>query len=166
MNKQTKFTARGLSVLLGLLLVVGMFSGCSDGGGSSSQASSQASSQSSSAVSSTPQSSEAGGASSETAGASVKNITLQVVHQDGTKKDFDISTEAKILREALEQEKLVEGEESEFGLFVKTVDGETVDDANQEWWCLTKGGEMWNNGVDTTELSDGDAYEFTFTVGY
>ena len=44
--------------------------------------------------------------------------------------------------------------------------GETVDDANQEWWCLTKGGEMWNYGADATELSDGDTYELTFTVGY
>ena len=43
---------------------------------------------------------------------------------------------------------------------------ETVDDANQEWWCLTKGGEMWNYGADATELSDGDTYELTFTVGY
>ena len=89
-----------------------------------------------------------------------------MVHKDGSKKDFTITTEAENLRAALEQEKLVEGEESEFGLFVKTVDGETVNDADQEWWCLTKGGEMWNNGVDTTEISDGDAYEFTFTVGY
>ena len=46
------------------------------------------------------------------------------------------------------------------------VDGETVDDANQEWWCLTKGGEMWNYGAYATELSNGDTYELTFTVGY
>ena len=71
-----------------------------------------------------------------------------------------------VLREALEQEKLAEGEESSFGLFVKTVDGETVDDGNQEWWCLTKGGEMWNYGVDDTKIADGDAFEFTFTEGY
>ena len=73
---------------------------------------------------------------------------------------------AENLREALEQEKLAEGEESSFGLFVKTVDGETVDDGNQEWWCLTKGGEMWNYGVDDTKIADGDAFEFTFTEGY
>ena len=43
---------------------------------------------------------------------------------------------------------------------------ETVDDGNQEWWCLTKGGEMWNYGVDDTKIADGDAFEFTFTEGY
>ena len=44
--------------------------------------------------------------------------------------------------------------------------GRVADDAKQEWWCLTKGGEMWMNGVDTTEIADGDAYEFTLTVGW
>ena len=161
MNKQTKTTARGLSLLLGLLLVLGVFAGCSDG--NSSSATSQASS-TVSGEASAPASTAADSGSSESV--STKTITLQVVHKDKSKKDFEIATEAENLREALEQEKLIGGDESEFGLFVKTVDGETVDDANEEWWCLTKGGEMWNNGVDTTELSDGDAYEFTLTVGY
>ena len=49
---------------------------------------------------------------------------------------------------------------------VETVDGETADEGNQEWWCLTKGGEMWNYGVDDTQIEDGDAFEFTLTVGY
>ncbi len=95
-----------------------------------------------------------------------KTITLQVVHGDGTTKDFQVETDKGNLREALEQENLISGDEGEFGLFVKTVDGETVDDANQEWWCLTKGGEMWTNGVDSTEIADGDVFEFTLTVGY
>ena len=71
-----------------------------------------------------------------------------------------------LLRGALEQAALIAGEEGEYGLFVKTVDGVTANDANQEWWCLTKGGEMWNYGADATELSNGDTYELTFTVGY
>ncbi|MBQ5987536.1 MAG: DUF4430 domain-containing protein, partial [Clostridia bacterium] len=80
--------------------------------------------------------------------------------------EISIRTDAETLRGALEQESLIAGDEGEYGLFVKTVDGETADDAKQEWWCLTKGGEMWMNGVDTTEIADGDAYEFTLTVGW
>lgn len=95
-----------------------------------------------------------------------KAIALQVVHEDGSVKDFEITTSKGTLREALEDEGLIAGEEGDYGLFVKTVDGETVDGGKQEWWCLTKGGDMWNGGVDSTKVEDGDAFEFTFTVGY
>lgn len=106
------------------------------------------------------------GSGSSGEGGVAKTVTLQVVHGDGSTKDFEIKTDKATLGEALMDEGIIEGEESEYGLFVKTVDGETVDDGNQEWWCLTKGGETWPNGVDSTELADGDAFEFTLTVGY
>ena len=95
-----------------------------------------------------------------------KTITVEVVHKDGSSKDFTYHTDAEYLGEVLLAEGLVEGDEGEYGLMITTVDGETADDSNQEWWCLTKGGEMWNYGADSTELSDGDTYELTLTVGY
>lgn len=95
-----------------------------------------------------------------------KTIAVQVVHGDGSTKDFSVSTDAEYLRGALEQEGLVSGTESEYGLFVTTVDGETADDAAQEWWCFTKGGESLMTGVDTTPIADGERYEITLTVGW
>ena len=103
-------------------------------------------------------------AGEETTGS--KTITLTVVHGDGTSNDITVSTDAENLRDALEAEGIIAGEDSSYGMFVQTVDGETADDGEQEWWCLTKGGEMWNYGVDDTEIADGDVYEFTLTVGY
>lgn len=174
MNMKTtnKLTKNLGAVVLSLLMLVGVvtMAGCSSDNASSAASSkteSSASTQESSIASSgTDSSSSAADGSSSVDSVSTKTIQFQAVHKDGTKKDFTITTDAKTLREALEQEKLIEGEDGAYGLFVKTVDGETVDDANQEWWCLTKGGEMWSNGVDQTEIADGDAYEFTFTVGY
>lgn len=93
-------------------------------------------------------------------------ITLVVVHGDGSQKEYTIATDAVTLREALEQEGLVEGTESEWGLYVLTVDGETVDEAQQQWWCLTKDGEMSMTGVDDTVIADGEHYEFTLTTGW
>ena len=61
---------------------------------------------------------------------------------------------------------LIEGSESEYGLFVTKVDGIEADSANEEWWCLTKGGETVMTGVDSTPVADGDKFEFTLTVGY
>lgn len=96
-----------------------------------------------------------------------KQIAVEVVHGDGSTKDFDITTDSENLRGALEQEEgLVAGEESDYGLFVTTVDGETADAAAEQWWCFTKGGEMLTTGVDDTVIADGDHYEITLTEGY
>ena len=95
-----------------------------------------------------------------------KTITVEVTHGDGTVNTFEIHTDAEFLRGALEQENLVSGSETEYGLYMLTMDGETVDEANQEWWGYTKSGEQVNYGVDTCPIADGDHYEFTFNVGW
>ena len=95
-----------------------------------------------------------------------KTITVEVIGPDGTSQEFVIETDEEFLRGALEKENLISGDESEFGLFVKTVNGITANDANQEWWCFTKNGEMLMTGVDETPIADGDHFEITLTVGY
>ncbi|MEG2719171.1 MAG: DUF4430 domain-containing protein [Clostridia bacterium] len=95
--------------------------------------------------------------------AGAKQITLQVVGVDKQSKDFSISTDQAYLRGALEEQKLIAGEESQYGLFVKTVDGYTVDEGKQEWWCVTKGGAEVTTGVDTTPIADGDHFELTLS---
>ena len=95
-----------------------------------------------------------------------KTITLEVVHGDGTITSFTVLSEADSLRSALEQvDGLIDGEESPYGLMVYTVDGETADySRDQSWWCLTKGGEWIDTGVDDTMIADGEHYEFTYTT--
>ncbi len=51
-------------------------------------------------------------------------------------------------------------------LFITTVDGETADDSQQQWWCITKGGEMLMTGAGETPVADGETYELTLTTGY
>ena len=175
MKHVTATVKKSFALVLALVLALGM-TACGNGESSSSGAASSAASSevssvavSSEAVSSEGTSSEAAPEESaageeETAGS--KTITLTVVHGDGTSNDITVSTDAENLRDALEAEGIIAGEDSSYGMFVQTVDGETADDGEQEWWCLTKGGEMWNYGVDDTEIADGDVYEFTLTVGY
>jgi len=93
-------------------------------------------------------------------------ITVTVTDDKGENTVFTIETRHWYLRGALEQENLVQGDESEYGLFVTTVDGEGTDSDKQEWWCFTKGGEMMMTGVDDTLIADGDHYEIVFTVGW
>ena len=98
--------------------------------------------------------------------AGAKTLAIEVVHADGSKKELTVHTDAENLRAALESEGLIAGEESEYGLFVKTVDGETADDSKQQWWAVSKDGQMLDTGVDTTMISDGEHYEFTLTTGW
>lgn len=95
-----------------------------------------------------------------------KNITVDVVLADGTTKSYEIKTTAEFLRGALEEKNLVTGTESEFGLYVLTVDGVTADDTKQEWWSFTKSGETLTTGIDTTTIMNGDHFEITLTVGW
>lgn len=95
-----------------------------------------------------------------------KTIAVQVVLLDGESSDYTIQTDEEYLRGALESIDLIEGSESEYGLFVTTVNGVTVDDSKQQWWCFTQDGEMLMTGVDTTPIADGDHFEITLTEGY
>ncbi|MBQ9949274.1 MAG: DUF4430 domain-containing protein [Clostridia bacterium] len=96
-----------------------------------------------------------------------KQITVKVVDDKKQEEVFTITTKAEMLGDAVDEINLVQGEEGQYGMFMKTVNGVTVNDANQEWWCLTKnGGEEVMTGIDSTPIADGDTFEITFTVGY
>lgn len=96
----------------------------------------------------------------------MKNISVTVYHGDGTEKIFELSTTAQTLGEALNEAALIVGEEGPYGIYILTVDGETVDEAAQQWWCITRGGEQHNQGADETIIADGESYELTFKEGW
>lgn len=95
-----------------------------------------------------------------------KHITVEVVHKDESTKTFTYDTDAEYLGEVLVAEGLISGDESEFGLYVTTVDGETADySADQSWWALSINGEFAQTGADSTPVYDGDTYTWTYTIG-
>ena len=96
--------------------------------------------------------------------AGAKTIEVLVIHGDKSEKTFTIHTDAETLRAALDQESLVAGEEGEFGLYILTVDGETADEAQRQWWCLSKNGEMLMAGAEETVIADGEHYELILSV--
>ena len=98
--------------------------------------------------------------------AGTKTITVQIIVDGQDTVTKSITTDAEYLRGALEEEDLIAGEESQYGLFVKTVNGITVDEGKQQWWCFTKGGADLFTGVDTTPIADGDVFEITLKTGY
>ena len=95
-----------------------------------------------------------------------KALVVTVVHGDESSKDFSFTTDAENLRTALEEQELIEGTESEYGLYVTKVDGEEADESQQQWWCFSKDGEDLMTGVDDTMIADGDHYDITLKTGW
>lgn len=94
-----------------------------------------------------------------------KNISVTVVYKDKTDKEFKINTDAEYLSDALLEEKLVTEEEHNGDGMYTVIDGEKADySVDQSWWCVTKDGEMTNEGMDSLVIADGDKYEITYTI--
>ena len=98
--------------------------------------------------------------------AGAKALTVQVIHKDGSTKDFDLHTDQEFLGRALVEGQVVEDNQSAYGLYILTADGETADENNQEWWQVTQHGEYLMTGADETPIADGDHFELTLTVGW
>lgn len=94
-----------------------------------------------------------------------KTLAVQVVHGDGSTKDFKIQTDAEYLAQALlEYEPLgVKGDDGPFGLYIQTVDGETASDADQTFWSISKDGAALTVGASGQPVADGERYELTLT---
>ena len=105
-------------------------------------------------------------ATREEAVAGSKNITVTVIHGDGTQKDFSYATDAEYLGEVILSEGLVEGEEGPYGLTIYTVDGEAASwEANQSYWGIFIGEEYATTGADGVVLTDGGVYKLVYTIG-
>ena len=94
-----------------------------------------------------------------------KTISVAVIMDGETTRELTIHTDAEFLRGALEQEKLVEGTESQYGLYVTTVDGVTADDSQRQYWCFKDGnGNDLTVGVDSAPIADGDAFQIVLST--
>ena len=88
-------------------------------------------------------------------------FTFIVVDADGNETDFVINTDKESVGDALLEQNLIEGEEGDYGLYVKTVNGITADyDTDQTYWAFYVNGEYASTGVDSTPVNEGDTYEF------
>ena len=86
---------------------------------------------------------------------------FNMVDGEGKTEKFEIHTDKTTVGEALQTLGLIEGDESEFGLFVKKVNGITADyDTDGTYWAFYIGEEMAPTGVDSTNIEAGATYAF------
>lgn len=91
----------------------------------------------------------------------VRYFVLEVTGKDGVTQTQTITTTCTTVGEALLEYGMIEGEEGEYGLYIKTVLGETHDyNEDGKYWAFYVGGEYATTGADATEIIPGTVYAF------
>ena len=89
------------------------------------------------------------------------SFPFTVVDREGGTTQFEVHTDKETVGEALMEVGLIEGEDSEYGLFVKTVNGITADyDNDGVYWAFYINEDYAVTGVDSTPIADGESYSF------
>lgn len=96
-----------------------------------------------------------------TLGEGAHSFTLEITDAEGKTITATINTDEETVGAALLKLNIVQGEDSEYGLYVKTVNGETADyDTDGTYWGFYINGEYAMTGVDATTLETGATYAF------
>ena len=98
-----------------------------------------------------------------TFGSGAKTVTVEVKAED-KQVTFTIKTEKETVGAALLEHELISGEESQYGLYIKSVNGMVADyDVDGSYWAFYVDGEYAMSGVDTTEIAEGTVYQLVYT---
>ncbi len=90
-----------------------------------------------------------------------KKFTFTVTDVESEETVFSVSSNKETVGEALQELKLIDGEEGQFGLYVKTVNGITYDFAKDgKYWAFYENGKIAPVGADSTKITDGANYAF------
>ena len=83
------------------------------------------------------------------------------VDLDGNNTHYMIKTDKETVGEALIENGLISGDDGEYGLYVKTVNGITLDyDKDGKYWAFYEENTYANQGVDSTPIKEGGVYTF------
>ena len=96
-----------------------------------------------------------------------KSITIEVVNSKEESKVYEVKTDAEYLLGAMEEADglTFDGDETEFGLSIMTVNGETADfNVDASYWAFYVNDEYCNYGVSEQPVEDGDAFAIVYTV--
>ena len=92
-------------------------------------------------------------------GEPTKTFTVEILDKDQNKTTVTVKTDLDTVGEVLQQAGLLGGEQAEYGLYIKSVNGITADyDKDGTYWAFYVNGEYAVTGVDMTESVDGVTY--------
>ena len=99
-----------------------------------------------------------GGAVTEI-GEGSKSFELTILDKEGVTHAYLIRTDAEMVGQALIELELIDGEEGQYGMYIKSVLGQVLDyETDQMYWAFYVGGEYALTGVDQTPIQADTAY--------
>ncbi len=94
------------------------------------------------------------------------SFKVVVTGLEGNETAFEYSSNAASVGEALVAEGLIEGHETQYGLYIDTVNGITADwDNDQTYWAFYVNGEYAATGIDSTAIVADTTYGLVLTKG-
>ena len=97
----------------------------------------------------------------ETIGEGETEFPLTITDEEGDQIAITVKTDKTTVGEALVELGLIAGEESDYGLYIKTVNGVLLDyDTDGKYWAFYENGTLASVGVDSTKITEGTIYEF------
>ncbi|WP_283607974.1 DUF4430 domain-containing protein [Faecalispora anaeroviscerum] len=92
-----------------------------------------------------------------------KDITITLTNQQGSSRDYKVSTDAEYLKEAAESVLTLGGKDSKQGFAVYSINGETADfEKTKAYWAIYVNGAYGKYSVDKQPVTDGDTYAFVY----
>jgi len=167
-SMRQKFSKKLSSFILCMMLIVAMalsVTGCNDSKKTeppkTSEAESSVQAETNEQAKTSEESEDGVAAEGNVLGEGSTQFTFTVVDKEGTETQYEIHTDKETVGDALLELGLIAGDESEYGLYVKTVNGITADyDVDGVYWAFYINGEYASTGVDSTTITEGDTYTF------
>lgn len=95
-----------------------------------------------------------------------KSFAFEVHDSKGNIYPITINTNKKTVGEALLELGIIDGEQGDYGLYVKSVNGIVADyETDGAYWAFYINGNYASTGVDLTEINEKDVYSFRYEKG-
>lgn len=97
-----------------------------------------------------------------TFGDGAKTVKVKVEANDKAVA-FTVKTDAETVGAALLEHELIAGDQGEYGLYIKKVNGMTADyDTDKAYWAFYVDGEYAMSGVDATTIDESAVYSLVY----
>lgn len=95
-----------------------------------------------------------------------KSFVFEVHDGEGKISSITVNTNKKTVGEALLEYAIIDGEQGDYGLYVKSVNGIVADyETDGAYWAFYINGNYASSGVDLTEINEKDVYSFRYEKG-